>query len=258
MTAAMAATPWFSALADRDDALPAERVAMLVARIARGDADRCRGASFTPSTISTTSSARLDEIEADDLYAPAPATASAAGPGRSRASDDPARRSCAPRSRATRSRKRGRPSAPRPRPPVRTDARSGRARRSRRRASGTRGRTLGDVERPPVLLVEPNAVPARETWPSRDVGRARRRRSHHGRSARASPPRAEDAGSACREAFPPWSSGRCSPGRAAASRPAAASSSGSHARAKNPRSSSCRSSSTTTAPEIGVSTNRMA
>ncbi len=52
MTSAMARTPWFSSLADRDDALPAGRVAALVTRIARGDADCCpAGSSTHPRTV---------------------------------------------------------------------------------------------------------------------------------------------------------------------------------------------------------------
>jgi NAD(P)-dependent dehydrogenase (short-subunit alcohol dehydrogenase family) len=70
MTSAMAETPWFSALADREDALPPERVARLVARIARGDADRLSGRVLHALDDLDELLARLDEINAEDLYSP--------------------------------------------------------------------------------------------------------------------------------------------------------------------------------------------
>ena len=70
MTAMMARTPWFSSLADRTDALPPERVATLVARIARGDADSLSGRFLHALDDLDELLARRQEIEAEDLYAP--------------------------------------------------------------------------------------------------------------------------------------------------------------------------------------------
>jgi NAD(P)-dependent dehydrogenase (short-subunit alcohol dehydrogenase family) len=70
MTAAMAVTPWFSALAERTDALPPERVAGLIVRIARGEADALSGRFLHALDDLDELLARVDEIEADELYAP--------------------------------------------------------------------------------------------------------------------------------------------------------------------------------------------
>lgn len=70
MTAAMARTPWFAQLADRDDALPAERVASLVTRIARGDADPLSGRFLHALDDLDDLLARVCEIDGDDLYVP--------------------------------------------------------------------------------------------------------------------------------------------------------------------------------------------
>ena len=70
MTAAMARTPWFSSLCERDDALPAERVAGLVTRIALGDADPLSGRLLHALDDLDDLLARVHEIEREDLYAP--------------------------------------------------------------------------------------------------------------------------------------------------------------------------------------------
>ncbi len=70
MTSAMAKTEWFSALADRKDALPAERVATLVGRIARGDADPLSGRFLHALDDLDDLLRRLEEIQAENLYAP--------------------------------------------------------------------------------------------------------------------------------------------------------------------------------------------
>jgi NAD(P)-dependent dehydrogenase (short-subunit alcohol dehydrogenase family) len=70
MTSAMAGTPWFSSLAERSDALPPQRVASLVARIARGDADALSGRFLHALDDVDDLVARVGEIEAHDLYAP--------------------------------------------------------------------------------------------------------------------------------------------------------------------------------------------
>jgi NADP-dependent 3-hydroxy acid dehydrogenase YdfG len=70
MTTAMAATPWFSALAERRDALPPERVAVLVARIARGDADPLSGRFLHALDDLDDLLAHVTEIGRDELYAP--------------------------------------------------------------------------------------------------------------------------------------------------------------------------------------------
>jgi 3-oxoacyl-[acyl-carrier protein] reductase len=70
MTEALAETAWFSKLADRSDALPPERVAALVARIARGDADPLSGRFLHALDDLDDLLVRLDEIKTEDLYAP--------------------------------------------------------------------------------------------------------------------------------------------------------------------------------------------
>jgi NAD(P)-dependent dehydrogenase (short-subunit alcohol dehydrogenase family) len=70
MTSTMAATPWFSALADRRDALPPERVAELIARIARGDADALSGRFLHALDDIDDLLAHVHEIDTDGLYAP--------------------------------------------------------------------------------------------------------------------------------------------------------------------------------------------
>jgi NAD(P)-dependent dehydrogenase (short-subunit alcohol dehydrogenase family) len=70
MTAAMAETPWFSRLADRHDALPPERVAALVTRIARGEADPLSGRFLHALDDLDDLLAHVSEIERDELYAP--------------------------------------------------------------------------------------------------------------------------------------------------------------------------------------------
>jgi 3-oxoacyl-[acyl-carrier protein] reductase len=70
MTATMAASRWFSSLAERSDAVPAQRVAALVTRIARGDADALAGRFLHALDDLDDLLERRDEIEAEDLYAP--------------------------------------------------------------------------------------------------------------------------------------------------------------------------------------------
>ena len=70
MTTAMAETPWFSALADRRDALSPELVATLVARIARGDADALSGRFLHALDDLDELVARAAEVEDEELYAP--------------------------------------------------------------------------------------------------------------------------------------------------------------------------------------------
>jgi NAD(P)-dependent dehydrogenase (short-subunit alcohol dehydrogenase family) len=70
MTTAMADTPWFSNLSDRTDALPPQRFAALVARVARGDADPLSGRFLHALDDLDDLLARTEEIAADDLYAP--------------------------------------------------------------------------------------------------------------------------------------------------------------------------------------------
>jgi NAD(P)-dependent dehydrogenase (short-subunit alcohol dehydrogenase family) len=70
MTEAMAASPWFPALAERRDAVPLERVAALVCRIARGDADPLSGRFLHALDDLDNLLANVSEIERDDLYAP--------------------------------------------------------------------------------------------------------------------------------------------------------------------------------------------
>ena len=70
MTDAMAATSWFAALAERRDAVPPERVATLVRRIARGDADSLSGRFLHALDDLDDLLAHLSEIEQDELYAP--------------------------------------------------------------------------------------------------------------------------------------------------------------------------------------------
>ena len=70
MTEAMARTPWFSELTDRADALPPQRVAALVGRIARGDADALSGRFLHALDDLDELVARVVEIEREELYAP--------------------------------------------------------------------------------------------------------------------------------------------------------------------------------------------
>jgi 3-oxoacyl-[acyl-carrier protein] reductase len=70
MTSAMAETSWFSSLAERNDALPPRRVAALVSRIARGDADALSGRFLHALDDVDDLLARTGEIDADDLYVP--------------------------------------------------------------------------------------------------------------------------------------------------------------------------------------------
>ena len=214
MTTAMAETPWFSALAERRDALPPERVAALVTRIARGDADPLSGRFLHA----------LDDL--DDLLAAHPRDRArravrAAAPPASAADRDVVR----PRevSRTDRSLARRRPLDAEGRV-VPADAASGL--RNVRMGDEVEhvgvvherlepvGASLRDVERSSVLLVEANAVPAEVRRRVRSQVEQRRRRSRRERNARASPPRGEGAGSACRGAFRRVSTVRCSPGRA--------------------------------------------
>ena len=70
MTEAMAATPWFAALAERRDDIPPERVAGLINRIARGDADALSGRFLHALDDLDELVARVVEIEQGELYAP--------------------------------------------------------------------------------------------------------------------------------------------------------------------------------------------
>jgi 3-oxoacyl-[acyl-carrier protein] reductase len=70
MTTKMAATPWFSELADRRDALAPQRVATLITRIARGDGDVVSGRFLHALDDLDDLVARVAEVEGEDLYAP--------------------------------------------------------------------------------------------------------------------------------------------------------------------------------------------
>jgi NAD(P)-dependent dehydrogenase (short-subunit alcohol dehydrogenase family) len=70
MTEAMAETPWFASLAERSDALPAQWVAALVTRIARGDADPLAGRFLHALDDLDDLLAHIAEIERDELYVP--------------------------------------------------------------------------------------------------------------------------------------------------------------------------------------------
>ena len=75
MTEAMAATPWFASLAERGDALPPQRVAALVTRIARGDADPLAGRFLHALDDLDGLLAQIAEIERDDALRVAPPAA---------------------------------------------------------------------------------------------------------------------------------------------------------------------------------------
>ena len=122
MTEAMAATPWFASLAERGDALPPQRVAALVTRIARGDADPLAGRFLHALDDLDGLLAQIAEIERDALYV-SRLRRLRPGPGRSPATPGLALRSCGVSSRATRFRRPGRPSAPRWMPRERRGAR---------------------------------------------------------------------------------------------------------------------------------------
>ena len=70
MTAALKESPWFPEVAKRQDEVPAERIAALITRIARGEADALSGRFLHVLDDIDDLLARRDELEREDLYAP--------------------------------------------------------------------------------------------------------------------------------------------------------------------------------------------